>query len=131
MLLLTQPDDFPGAAELAGQRYTMRAGVSWYGPCDFEKTELFNHDGRAKFRDRFGPRVLKSDTPPADKLGLYREVSPVNYLLESWNVATLTTVGVKLLSDSTDVAGDHVLLFEIFDRNGTSVFWKLVVVPPE
>jgi len=52
-------------------------------------------------------------------------------LLESWNVATLTTVGVKLLSDSTDVAGDHVLLFEIFDRNGTSVFWKLVVVPPE
>ena len=80
MLLLTQPDDFPGAAELAGQRYTMRAGVSWYGPCDFEKTELFNHDGRAKFRDRFGPRVLKSDTPPADKLRLYREVSPVNYL---------------------------------------------------
>ena len=52
-------------------------------------------------------------------------------LLESWNVATLTTVGVKLLSDSTDVAGDHVLLFEIFDRNGTSVFWKLVVVSPE
>jgi acetyl esterase/lipase len=80
MLLLTQPEDFPGAAELAGQRYTMRAGVSWYGPCDFEKTELFNHDGRAKFRDRFGPRVLKSDTPPADKLRLYREVSPVNYL---------------------------------------------------
>jgi acetyl esterase/lipase len=80
MLLLTQPDDFPGAAELAGQRYTMRAGVSWYGPCDFEKTELFNHDGRAKFRDRFGPRVLKSDTQPADKLRLYREVSPVNYL---------------------------------------------------
>ena len=80
MLLLTQPDDFPGAAELAGQRYTMLAGVSWYGPCDFEKTELFNHDGRAKFRDRFGPRVLKSDTPPADKLRLYREVSPVNYL---------------------------------------------------
>lgn len=80
MLLLTQPDDFPGAAELAGQRYTMRAGVTWYGPCDFEKTELFNHDGRAKFRDRFGPRVLKSGTLPADKLRLYREVSPVNYL---------------------------------------------------
>jgi acetyl esterase/lipase len=80
MLLLTQPDDFPGAAELAGQRYTMLGGVSWYGPCDFEKTDLFNHDGRAKFRDRFGARVLKSGTPPADKLGLYREVSPVNYL---------------------------------------------------
>ena len=80
MLLLTRPDDFPGAAELAEQRFTMLAGVSWYGPCDFEKTELFNHDGRANFRDRFGPRVLKSGTPPADKLRLYREVSPVNYL---------------------------------------------------
>lgn len=80
MLLLTQPDDFPGDAELAGQRFTMLGGVSWYGPCDFEKTELFNHDGRAKFRDRFGARVLKSGTPPADKLRLYREVSPVNYL---------------------------------------------------
>ena len=80
MLLLTQPDDFPGAAELAGQRYTMLAGVSWYGPCDFEKTGLFNHDGRANFRDRFGPRVLKSGTPPSDKPRLYREVSPVNYL---------------------------------------------------
>jgi acetyl esterase/lipase len=80
MLLLTRPDDFPGAAELAEQRFTMLAGVSWYGPCDFEKTELFNHDGRVNFRDRFGPRVLKSGTPPADKLRLYREVSPVNYL---------------------------------------------------
>jgi len=83
MLLLTQPKDFPGAAELAGQRYTMLAGVSWYGPCDFEKTALFNHNGRAKFRDRFGPRVLKSDTPPGDKLRLYREVSPINYLKQS------------------------------------------------
>lgn len=80
MLLLTQPDDFPGDAELASQRFTMLGGVSWYGPCDFEKTELFNHDGRAKFRDRFEARVLKSGTPPADKLRLYREVSPVNYL---------------------------------------------------
>jgi acetyl esterase/lipase len=80
MVLLTRPDDFPGAAELAGQDYTMVAGVSWYGPCDFEKTELFNHDGRAKFRDRFGARLLKAGTQPADKLRLYREVSPVNYL---------------------------------------------------
>ena len=52
-------------------------------------------------------------------------------LLESWNVATPTTDGVKLLSDTADGAGNHELLFEIFDRNGTSVFWKLVVVPPE
>jgi acetyl esterase/lipase len=80
MVLLTAADDFPGAVELAGQRYTMVAGVSWYGPCDFEKTELFNPDGRANFRDRFGARVLKPETRPADKLRFYREVSPVNYL---------------------------------------------------
>jgi len=52
-------------------------------------------------------------------------------LLDSWNVATPTTDGVKLLSDSADGAGNHKLIFEIFDRNGTSVFWKLVVLPPE
>ena len=80
MLLLAPAAAFPGAAELAGQRYTMVAGISWYGPCDFEKTELFNHDGRANFRDRFGARVLKPETRPADKLRFYREVSPVNYL---------------------------------------------------
>ena len=58
----------------------MIAGVSWYGPGDFEKTQLFNHDGRAKFRDRFGARVLGANKDPAEKLRLYREVSPVNYL---------------------------------------------------
>lgn len=80
MLLLSPPKSFPGGEELVGYDYIVRAGVSWYGPCDFEKTELFNHDGRPNFRDRFGPRVLKPDTPPADKLRLYQEVSPVNYL---------------------------------------------------
>lgn len=80
MLLLSSPESFPGAEELVGYDYTVRAGVSWYGPCDFEKTELFNLDGRPNFRDRFGPRVLKPATPAADKLRLYREVSPVNYL---------------------------------------------------
>jgi len=80
MLLLAPADDFPGTGELAGQRYTMVAGVSWYGPCDFEKIELFNPDGRPNFRDRFGARVLKPGARPADKLRFYREVSPVNYL---------------------------------------------------
>jgi len=80
MLLLSPPGSLPGAEELTGYGYTTVAGVSWYGPCDFEKTELFNHDGRPNFRDRFGPRILKPDTDPADKLRLYREMSPVNYL---------------------------------------------------
>lgn len=80
MLLLTPADAFPGAAELAGARFTIIAGVSWYGPCDFERMELFNPDGRAGFRDRFEPRIVKPGTDPKDKLRLYREISPVNYL---------------------------------------------------
>lgn len=80
MLLLTPPGLFPGAPELADASYTMIAGVSWYGPCDFEKTDLFNHDDRADFRDRFGPRILPPGSDPKDKLRLYREMSPVQYL---------------------------------------------------
>ena len=61
----------------------MVAGVSWYGPCDFEKTDLFNHDNRKNFRDRFGARIVEPGADPADKLRLYREVSPINYLKEN------------------------------------------------
>ncbi|KLU07815.1 lipase/esterase [Rhodopirellula islandica] len=80
MLLLTSPETLPGDEELAATPYTMLAGVSWYGPCDFEQTSLFNHDDRADFRDRFGPRILGSNPSAANKLQLYREMSPVNYL---------------------------------------------------
>jgi acetyl esterase/lipase len=80
MLLLTSLESLPGAQELSGFSYKMIAGVSWYGPCDFENTELFNPDGRDDFKDRFGPRMLKPDTNPKDKLALYREMSPINFL---------------------------------------------------
>ena len=80
MMLLASPESFPGDSELANTDYKMVAGVSWYGPCDFEKTSLFNHNDRENFRDRFGPRILKPDTDPKDKLRLYREMSPINYL---------------------------------------------------
>ncbi|MFG0264869.1 MAG: alpha/beta hydrolase fold domain-containing protein [Rhodopirellula sp. JB055] len=80
MLLLTTPDTLLGDEALAGTSYQVLAGVSWYGPCDFEKTELFNHDDRADFRDRFGPRILGSNSSDANKLELYREMSPVNFL---------------------------------------------------
>lgn len=80
MLLLAAPDQLPGDTELASCSYRMMAGVSWYGPCDFQKADLFNHDDRADFRDRFGPRILDSDTGPSDKVERYREVSPINYL---------------------------------------------------
>ena len=80
MLLLTSPESLPGSHELPGYSYKMIAGVSWYGPCDFEKTDLFNPDGRENFKDRFGSRILKPDSDPKDKLALYREMSPINYL---------------------------------------------------
>lgn len=80
MLLLTTPDTLAGDEALAETPYQMLAGVSWYGPSDFEKTELFNHDDRADFRDRFGPRILGSNSSEANKLELYREMSPVNFL---------------------------------------------------
>ena len=78
--LLSSPESLPGDAALADAHYKMVAGVSRYGPCDFEKTDLFNYDDRADFRDRFGFRILKPDTDPKDKLTLYREISPIQYL---------------------------------------------------
>jgi acetyl esterase/lipase len=80
MLLLSSPESLPGDPTLAEVTYRMVAGVSWYGPCDFEKTDLFNHDDRPDFRDRFGPRILDSDSGPQDELTRYREMSPINYL---------------------------------------------------
>ena len=80
MLLLATPESLPGDKDLASTPYTMVAGVSWYGPCDFENKRLFNHDNRANFRDRFGPRILGGKTTDEEKLRLYREVSPINYL---------------------------------------------------
>lgn len=83
MLLLTPPDQLKGDPELAKYDYKTVAGVSWYGPCDFEDEQLFNHDDRENFRDRFGLRIMGSKTGPKDKLSRYREVSPVNYLTPS------------------------------------------------
>jgi len=80
MLLLSPPESFPGDPSLAAAKFRLIAGVSWYGPCDFEKTELFNHDGRADFRDRFGPRITLDGTDAKKKLAAFREISPVNYL---------------------------------------------------
>lgn len=80
MLLLSSPEALPGDPKLAAGSYTMLAGVSWYGPCDFEQIDLFNHDDRADFRDRFGPRILGEDPDTSSKRERYREMSPVNYL---------------------------------------------------
>ena len=80
MLLLSPPESLSGDPELAKYSYETVAGVSWYGPCDFEDEQLFNHNDRKNFKDRFGPRILGKDSNPEDKLKLYREMSPINYL---------------------------------------------------
>jgi acetyl esterase/lipase len=80
MLLLSPPGSFPGDPTLGDAKYRLIAGVSWYGPCDFEKLELFTPPGGTGVRDRFGARILKPGADEKAKLAAYREVSPVNYL---------------------------------------------------
>ncbi len=80
MLLLSSTESLTGDEHLAGTEYKMVAGVSWYGPCDFQDEQLFNHDNREGFRDRFGPRILGPDKGAVNKEKLYREMSPVTYL---------------------------------------------------
>jgi acetyl esterase/lipase len=80
MVLLAPPDSLPGDPELAKYSYKTVAGVSWYGPCDFQDPQLFNHDDREKFKDRFGGRIMSGNSNPANKEKRYREMSPVSYL---------------------------------------------------
>ena len=80
MLILSPPETLTGDPALADADYKMEGGVSWYGPCDFEKSDLFNHNDRENFRDRFGPRICRGKPSKEEKLARYREVSPINYL---------------------------------------------------
>jgi acetyl esterase/lipase len=80
MLILAPPKSLPGAPELADVDYNMVSGVSWYGPCDFEKTELYNHDNRPNFRNRFGARIFRGKPSEEERLAMFREVSPINYM---------------------------------------------------
>lgn len=83
MLLLTPPEILLGDEALSSQTFRINSGVSWYGPCDFENMQLFNHNDRPNFRDRFGPRILGDQKDPEKKQELYREMSPINYLNEN------------------------------------------------
>lgn len=80
MLLLSPPESFPGDSTLADAKYRLIAGVSWYGPCDFEKIELFTPPGGKGVGDRFATRIIKAGADEKAKLAVYREVSPVTYL---------------------------------------------------
>jgi len=80
MVLLSPAESFAGDSALADAAFRLVAGVSWYGPSDFEKTELFERPDGAGNPDRFGDRILKGDEDAEAKLAAYREISPVNYL---------------------------------------------------
>ncbi|MGJ8672703.1 prolyl oligopeptidase family serine peptidase [Rubritalea sp.] len=80
VVLLSPQDSLPGDPELSEYSYKTVAGVSWYGPCDFQDPQLFNHDDREKFKDRFGGRIMSGGAKAEDKDKLYREMSSVSYL---------------------------------------------------
>ena len=80
MVLLSPAESLEGDPELAQYSYKTVAGVSWYGPCDFQDPQLFNHDDRKDFRDRFGGRIMGAKSKSEDREDRYREMSPVSYL---------------------------------------------------
>lgn len=80
IVLLSSPEAIPGDPKLAKYSYKTVSGVSWYGPCDFQNPQLFNHNDRPDFRDRFGPRIMGPYSKAEDKDKLYTEMSPVSYL---------------------------------------------------
>ncbi|MBL9131569.1 MAG: alpha/beta hydrolase [Verrucomicrobiaceae bacterium] len=80
MLLLSPPESFPGDPALADAKYRLIAGVSWYGPSDFEKIELFTPPDGKGVGDRFATRIIQAGADEKAKLAAYREVSPVSYL---------------------------------------------------
>ena len=83
MLLLADPDDFRGDEELYENPYKVIAGVSWYGPSDFTKRELFETDDPTKEADRFSSRITKTESDPSKIEAMYEEMSPIFYLTKN------------------------------------------------
>jgi len=84
MLLYTssEPELFVGDPILQKYVYKAQAGVSWYGPCDFQDIQLFNHDDRPGFYNRFADRITGGEEDSAKHIALYKEVSPIVYMTE-------------------------------------------------
>ena len=80
ILLLSPSSSLVGDPKLAAVDIEIQAGVSWYGPSDFRDMNLFNHDDRPDFKDRFGPRITPQPVTPLEKLERYAEMSPITYL---------------------------------------------------
>ena len=83
MLLHTDSKTFVGDSELSKYQYSTVAGVSWYGPCDFQDIQLFNYNDAPDFNDRFNARIISKHANAENKQALYKEVSPISYLTEN------------------------------------------------
>ena len=135
MVLLAPPDSLKGDPELAKYTYKTVAGVSWYGPCDFQDPQLFNHNDRPKFRDRFGARIMGKNSKPSDKKALYREMSPVNYLTKDSPALLLiqgdkdTTIPVKQAYRMQDLLKTIDAPVEILIVKNAGHNWRSVDAP--
>lgn len=79
LVLLSPQDGERGDAPLAAP-YRVRAGVSWYGPCDFRQAELFDSPDGGGAGTRFGSRIHAATTPADEAASRVREMSPVAHL---------------------------------------------------
>lgn len=80
LLLLSPNDTFVGDKNLAKQKYNVVAGVSWFGPCDFENSSLFELPGSSKPSIEVNDRISDPSLDAEKRLEMVREISPVNYL---------------------------------------------------
>lgn len=115
-LLLSPPSALGGDDELSGYGYTPVAGVSWYGPVDFQRDRLFNGSRRFKHR------VVNKNVGEEKKLEAVRKVSPVNYLTKDSPPLLLihgdrdTTIPVHhalFMKEQADEIGANVELFVV------------------
>ncbi|MDP4624101.1 MAG: alpha/beta hydrolase [Akkermansiaceae bacterium] len=133
MLLLAPPELFPGDEGLKDETYTTVAGVSWYGPSDFQDMQLFNHDDSPNFKDRFGGRILAKDSDPKDKDALYKEMSPVTYLKKDSPPLFMiqgdgdTTIPVKHAYHMEKLAKELGAPVEILIIKGSGHNWRQAV----
>ena len=81
MVTLADAKKFKGDKSLFEYKYNVIAGISWYGPSDFTKVELFKTEDTTKNPDRFGGRIVnRKKIDASTKLEMYKEMSPISYL---------------------------------------------------
>jgi acetyl esterase/lipase len=122
MLTLASPLKFPGDSDLYEYQYKVVAGVSWYGPSDFTKIEMFETNDPTKNSDRFRGRILKPGTDPLQKDDMYKEMSPIYYLtvkspplymMAAENDTTIPVVHAYHMKKYADEIGAPVELFTV------------------